>query len=295
MSRTPQLPATHGPTLHLSPPSWSGLASQLKSLLVGSPLLTASLVVVGVGSAAIAYASSERARRRQRERRRVLRLVRARFDECRLDILKFIFEQEWNRFTVAQLDQLYGAFSSLLSNRHRGVLPLTSLAGIIRAAGVSDDRVGIACAKFFDPNGDCQVDFLELVERLNLAVFGSRAKKLAAYFSVFDLDRSGRVSADEVKEVLMALGHARPNEAVNALFLKADKVRAVRRGSAALCDCRWSRFVIHLPLSVRCLSVCQNHDGHIDLQEFIGLADSESLSFDFTNNVAQHFGLEQIE
>lgn len=232
---------------------------KLKSLLVGSPLLTASLVAVGVGSAAIAYASSERARRRQRERRRVLRLVRARFDECRLDILKFIFEQEWNRFTVAQLDQLYGAFSSLLSNRHRGVLPLTSLAGIIRAAGVSDDRVGIACAKFFDQNGDCQVDFLELVERLNLAVFGSRAKKLAAYFSVFDLDRSGRVSADEVKEVLMALGHARPNEAVNALFLKADKVRqcgggpgrrAVWRGSAALCDRPSSRFVIHLPLSL---------------------------------------------
>lgn len=108
---------------------------------------------------------------------------------------------------------------------------------------------------------NCQVDFLELVERLNLAVFGSKAKKLAAYFSVFDLDRSGRISADEVAEVLMALGHGRPNEAVSALFLKADK----------------------------------NHDGHIDLKEFIGLADSDSLSFDFTNNVAQHFGLEQIE
>lgn len=157
MSRTPQLPAAHAPTLHLSSPSWRGVASQLKSLLVGSPLLTASLVAVGVGSAVIAYASSERARRRQRERRRALRLVRARFDECRLDILKYIFEQEWNRFTVAQLDQLYAAFSSLLSNRHRGVIPLTSLAGIIRAAGVSDDRVNLACAKFFDQDGNCQV------------------------------------------------------------------------------------------------------------------------------------------
>jgi len=335
---TPQL-VQPPPPLVLSPaPSWSGVASQLKSLLVRSPLLTASLALVGVGSVMVAYATSERKRRRERERRRVMRLVRARFDECRLDILKYCFEQEWNRLSVAQLDQLYGAFSSLLSNPKRGAIPLTSLAGIIRAAGVSDDRVALACAKFFDRDGNWQVDFIELVERLNLAVFGSQAKKLAAYFSVFDLDRSGRISADEVKEVLEALGHPRPDDAVNALFLKADKVnqhahpaRAQRAGegrqhargkmqdtctrAGGMAQQLWMcvRFarsasspltapprlaflrLACVSLSVCALSPAQNHDGHIDLSEFTNLADAERVSFGFTNNVANHFGLPQIE
>ena len=54
------------------------------------------------------------------------------------------------------------AFSALLPNKKRGVLPISTLTQVIRETGVEDEKVALACAQFFDVNQDCQVNFLEV-------------------------------------------------------------------------------------------------------------------------------------
>jgi len=181
---------------HLNPPSWSAVATQLKSLLSASPWLTAGLVTLGAASAALAFQLSLADRRRRVERKRVLRMVKSNFNHYRLDIVKYISEQSWNKFTVAELMQMQERFCSLLDDPRRGVIPISALTTILRKAGVDDEHVAHACAKFFDLDGNYQVDFVELAERLNLLVHGSKHRKLQALFSVYDLDNSGRTSSN---------------------------------------------------------------------------------------------------
>jgi hypothetical protein len=179
---------------HLNPPSWSAVATQLKSLLSASPWLTAGLVTLGAASAALAFQLSLADRRRKLERKRVLRMVKSNFNHYRLDIVKYISEQSWNKFSVGELMQMQERFCSLLDDPRRGVIPISVLTTILRKAGVDDEHVAHACAKFFDLDGNYQVDFVELAERLNLLVHGSKHRKLQALFSVYDLDNSGRTS-----------------------------------------------------------------------------------------------------
>lgn len=268
MSRlSPSLPATsvHVPHVNHShaTPTWSGVFSQLKSLVLRSPLISATVAVATVAGVAFAFVSAEQERRRLQERRRILRLVKGQFDTRRLDIIKYIWEASWNKFDIAQLEAIYSAFIALLSNPKRGVLPLSSLAGIIRAAGVVDDRVALSCAKFFDADANCQIDFIEFVQRLDLACFGSAQAKLECLFSVYDLDNSGKISREEMEEVFAALQHGRSkeqrHEAVQAFFKCAD----------------------------------QDWDGQISKKEFLALAEQEgSISFPFFPTVATHFKLQ---
>ena len=68
------------------------------------------------------------------------------------------------------------------------------------------DSVFVCFLCFFRIAG--QVDFIELVERLNVLRFGSKVRKLSALFSVYDLDNSGKISRAELEQVVKALGHS---------------------------------------------------------------------------------------
>jgi len=242
--------------------SWSGVGKQLKTLLSNSPVLTAGLLLVGAAGVALAYTVSQADRRRRVGRRRILRLVKSGFQQYRLDILKYVSEQPWNHFEVGQLKQILDAFTALLEDPRRGVIPISALTQIIRKSGVADEHVAHACAKFFDVDGNYQVDFVELVERLNLLVHGSKHRKLSALFSVYDLDHSGRISRDELEQVLRALGHRdreQTHEAAMALFKALD----------------------------------ENKDGQLSKEEFLSLAEGVhafSMNRPY-HSVATHFGL----
>ncbi len=106
---------------------------------------------------AVAYNVNVQTRRRRILRKRVVKQVKSNFKSYKLDILKYISEQPWNHFSVAQLTHLYDTFAALLANPQRGVLPISSLASIIRANGVDDEHVAHACARFFDLDGNWQV------------------------------------------------------------------------------------------------------------------------------------------
>ena len=149
-------PAVHVPHI-VSPASWSAVGTQLKTLLFGNPLATAAVAIAGAAALAVAYTSTVQIRRKRLERRRATRQVKTDFVTYRLDVLKYISEQEWNHFTIPQLTQLYDIFSKLLDQPRRGVLPISALTQIIRRSGVSDEQVAHACARFFDLDGNCQL------------------------------------------------------------------------------------------------------------------------------------------
>ncbi len=106
-----------------------------------------------------------------------------------------------------------------------------------------------------------QVDFVELIERLNVLHFGSKSRKLSALFSVYDLDGSGRISRQELEQVIAALGHRdeqTAHETAQRLLATADA----------------------------------NHDGQLSQAEFLSLADGEHAGFSLWNTaVKKHFGL----
>lgn len=117
-------------------------------------------------------------------------------------------------------------------------------------------------------SGDGYVDFIELVERLNLIFFGSQDAQLHAYFNVFDLDGSKAITKSEMEEVLRALTTSslaqkkveeiRQHEIVNSIFKKADT----------------------------------NNDQHITLNEFLTLSEVEGINFRFHDRFVEQFGLD---
>lgn len=291
-------PLPHGPST-----SWSDVFKQIKSLVCQSPLTTAAVVGLGVGAIAWTLVASDAARRRARARRVAMRLVKAQFDTCRLDILKYLWESHENSFSVAELEKIYAAFSALLPNKKRGVLPISTLTQIIRETGVDDEKVALACAQFFDLNNDAQVNFLELVERLHLVCFGTKAALLESLFSVFDLDASRQISRDEMETVMAALQHSRTKEqrhtSVQNLFRKADsnhdglislKGQTKQQHDAAQTLLLSPRSSLTLSVSA-CLCVrvllCASP------LEFLSLAEDDSLQFNFLPGLRRHFGLEQ--
>jgi Ca2+-binding EF-hand superfamily protein len=106
------------------------------------------------------------------------------------------------------------------------------------------------------------VDFIELVERLNLLVHGSKAKKLEALFSVYDLDGSGKISKEEFEEVVRALSHK-----------DHQQTEQVRKRLFSAVDA--------------------NHDGQISLDEFLQLADGAHVTLNsaWEGDVQKSFGL----
>lgn len=294
-------PLPHGPST-----SWSDVFKQIKSLVCQSPFTTAAVVGLGVGAIAWTLVASDAARRRARARRVAMRLVKAQFDTCRLDILKYLWESHENSFSVAELEKIYAAFSALLPNKKRGVLPISTLTQIIRETGVDDEKVALACAQFFDLNNDAQVNFLELVERLHLVCFGTKAALLESLFSVFDLDASRQISRDEMETVMAALQHSRTKEqrhtSVQNLFRKADSNHdglislKGQTQTAARCSAdtpvvspSFSSHSICLSLCA-CVSVCCCARPPL---EFLSLAEDDSLQFNFLPGLRRHFGLEQ--
>ena len=85
---------THGPST-----SWAAVFGQIKSLVFQAPLTTAAVVGLGVGAIAWSLVSAADARRRARARRVAMRLVKAQFDNCRLDILKYLYAPHSQRHT----------------------------------------------------------------------------------------------------------------------------------------------------------------------------------------------------
>ena len=52
---------------------------------------------------------------------------------------------------------------------------------------------------------DGKIDYVELVKTLNVAKHGSEEDKIRFVFNVFDLDKDGKISKEEMNQFLLAL------------------------------------------------------------------------------------------
>lgn len=278
MSQQPQHLLPHRPRggqLHL-PASWSGVGRQVGTLLKRQPLVTAGVLLGASFALLLAYRQAIATRRHAHERRRVMRLVKTNFAGRRVEILQFLFESSSNRFDLPQLEAIFASFQKLLTDPRRGLVPLSDLAQLYKAGGVSDERVALSCARFWD-DGNGQVDFLELVDRLNLLVFGSREAHLRAFFRVFDLDASGVISREEVEEVVRAMS-AVPH-AGHGVAALSPKTRAAQHREHPLVQAIFQAADTH-------------HNGLIHEAEFLRLAEVETLTFAFNKDFVRAFGID---
>jgi len=190
-------------------------------------------VVVGLGAGVtvlgflgMAYVAEKQQKHKDREKRRVLNLVQHRFGSHRADVVKYLAKQSWNNFDVDKLNRIYDHFLKYLEGPAHGVLGRREFTEIHRKLAVKDDKVIESLFRFWDLNADGNVDFVELVEGLNLFCFGSRTHKLERLFRVFDLDDNGFITRAELKQLLTAFldkhDEKRVEEAVRKLFSAAD-------------------------------------------------------------------------
>lgn len=129
--------------------TWRGVVQQVRTLVTRSPLVTATVALAAGAGLLYLYTADQAARRARRERRRALRHVKTNFSDHRLEILKYLFESPANHFTLAQLETIFAAFRELLTDKSRGVIPLSQVVQLYHAAGLRDEKVAFACAKFF--------------------------------------------------------------------------------------------------------------------------------------------------
>jgi hypothetical protein len=130
----------------------------------------------------------------------------------------------------------------------------------------------VRCSSCRDVDGNGLVDFLELVERLNLVFFGSRDAQLRAYFNVFDLDGSKSISKAEMQEVLSAMTVGNSHKKSQA---ELDQIHAQVNAIFRLAD--------------------TNLDQQISLQEFLKLGEVEGLNFNFNEKFVSSFGLDWMD
>jgi len=187
----------------------------------------------GIGAAAVAgvglwtaLSLRKEEEKRQREKKRLRKMVMLNFDTEELEIIKVIQRQDWNSFDIPTLKACHNQFMRFAEDRKHGILTRGTFKQLLASVDVTNPHVVESLFRFFDPNHDGRIDFVELVEGLNLWCTGTRFARLDRFFRVFDLDESGFISRSEIRTLLKVFNPSRDDseveEAVTSFLKAAD-------------------------------------------------------------------------
>jgi len=117
----------------------------------------------------------------------------------------------------------------------------------------------------FDVNGDGHIDFLELVEALNILVFGTTQQRYRFFFRLYDLHDHGYITRAELVKMfhafLTGLSEEKVQQQVNVILSESD----------------------------------ENHDAKISFEEFMKMARHPEVNLNatggFNKNFAGVFGI----
>ncbi|GLJ11735.1 hypothetical protein SUGI_0175760 [Cryptomeria japonica] len=121
-------------------------------------------------------------------------------------------------------DELQKVFKKFDANND-GQISCSELRGLIASMGQksSDDEVNVMM-KEADTDGDGFINFDEFYEANTKGVNGNRIKKdLESAFQMYDLDKSGNISAEELHKVLKSLGEVSSIQECRQMIKRVDK------------------------------------------------------------------------
>jgi len=225
-------------------------------------------VVGGVAVASLAvgffYWSSQQAKleeERARAKKRAKRHVYWKFVERKEEILKYIGTQEWNFFSHEKLGVIYDAFKERLPDSSHGLLKREDFHKLCLELKVDKEPIIESFFLFWDTDHSGSINFIELIEGLNLLCHGAKRQQLRRFFDVYDLNHDKHVSFREFHLILTTFFPNMGQEEAQAVFQAVDKKQNQR----------------------------------LTLQEFLSIADHPELNFTsktgFTLELIRKFGL----
>jgi len=163
---------------------------------------------------ALTYTPHNSERQRRHQQRKVERWLESSFPQNKFEIINYIDKQDWNSFSIKQLKTICRHFCDLLpAGTKCGWLTHGQFDILLRQMNINDDAIIENICRMWDSRGDGHVDFLELVEGLNVIVYGSTTQKLQFYFSMYDLNDDGFITRGDLLKMCRAfLTHLNDSE-----------------------------------------------------------------------------------
>ncbi|GAB0493513.1 hypothetical protein MMPV_004797 [Pyropia vietnamensis] len=129
--------------------------------------------------------------------------------------------------SAEEMASLREAFALFETPAGGGSMPASSLGTLLRALGYYPTQAAVAAAaREADADGDGSLLLAEVVTAVTAAAASASgrltAEDLYAAFLVFDKDRSGSLSASELRGVLTSLGEKMTDEEVDEMLAEAD-------------------------------------------------------------------------
>jgi len=224
-------------------------------------------VATGLGCI-VAYTQAQR--RERIERKQVESWISKKFATHRQDIINYVEKQEWNRFDVETLNKIYEGFQKHIPDSEHGALKRDHFEEVLKKLGINIEQHAASVESWFlfwDPNNTRTIDFLELVQGLNVYFYGPNQELLLRLFSVFDLNRNGFIDRSELKALFSAFFDKHDSKSIEAAVAEVM------------------------------LSSDKNHDSVLTRSEFLALGNDRDFNLDlsggFIAKFAAEFGLSE--
>lgn len=111
-------------------------------------------------------------------------------------------------FEQVEIDALFSQFRALATVTDKGTgIDLGTFEQCLGPLGLQSNLVTQRIFKFFDQNDDNMIDFEELVRGLSILCKGTQEEKMKFAFMGYDLDGSGYITRDELRQMFRAYFH----------------------------------------------------------------------------------------
>ncbi len=177
-------------------------------------------LAVGVSLAGLIYSFQRRSAAESDEKllRDTSKLAEVDFVRAKSNILWKITKSREIKFTVAQLESIYAAFSGLLERKEGAGDKKAGFVGFrdmrklysdiyaqcgfeIKSSGRAQNIVD-RMMNAFDKDGDRNIDFVEVVRELNRMAFSGVQARVEAVFKLFDASNDKVLQLSEVQDIV---------------------------------------------------------------------------------------------
>ncbi|CAK8690755.1 neurocalcin homolog [Clavelina lepadiformis] len=161
------------------------------------------------------------------------------------------------RFTEEEIQEYYELFKYEYPT---GKIAVEDFKRIYRKSYVIGDPSSFAehAFRWLDANGDGTIDFYEYLSAMSVTLRGTLEEKLEAAFNMYDQDKDGAISKQEMHKLFTAISEMFGQRKMEEKLLGGETL---------------DQYVDHMFAHLD-----QNHDGQITLDEFIeGFKNDESI------------------